>query len=241
MNVLLIGATSEIASAVAEIYAKAGANLFLTGRNPEALENLQKHLGVLGASAVQTGALDLNKLDSHDALLQNAKLALGNIDIIFIAPGILPADDFSLDEQLEAFSTNCNATLALAEKSGNLLAEQGKGSLSVISSVAGDRGRQSNYWYGAAKGAVTIFCEGLMNRLYKSGVSVTVIKPGFIDTAMTENFEKGPLWAKPHDIAPLITRAIEKRKFVAYTPGFWWFIMFIIRNIPNFIFKRMSL
>jgi short-subunit dehydrogenase len=118
---------------------------------------------------------------------------------------------------------------------------QGSGSIAVISSVAGDRGRQSNYVYGAAKGLVTRFLQGLRNRLAKKGVQVLTIKPGFVDTPMTAAFKKGALWAQPDDVARGILAAIENGKNEVYLPGFWWLIMAIIRHIPEPIFKKLSL
>ena len=111
----------------------------------------------------------------------------------------------------------------------------------VISSVAGDRGRQSNYVYGSAKAAVTTFLQGLRNRLHPAGVQVLTVKPGFVDTPMTSAFPKGPLWASPEQIARGIHRAIQKRKDVVYLPGFWRLIMRVIREIPEAVFKRLSL
>jgi hypothetical protein len=111
----------------------------------------------------------------------------------------------------------------------------------VVSSVAGDRGRQSNYVYGAAKGGLSIFLQGLRNRLSKFGVCVLTIKPGFVITPMTTEFKKGILWAQPKQVAKVIVSAIRKRKNVVYVPWFWRWIMFIIRSIPESIFKRMSL
>jgi short-subunit dehydrogenase len=114
--------------------------------------------------------------------------------------------------------------------------------IAVISSVAGDRGRQSNYVYGAAKGMVSLFAQGLRNRLAKSNVDVVTIKPGFVDTPMTAEFDKsGLLWAKPEQIAAGIIKAMQKGKGEVYLPWFWWGIMLIIKHIPEAIFKRLSL
>lgn len=111
----------------------------------------------------------------------------------------------------------------------------------MISSVAGDRGRASNYLYGSAKAAVTTYLSGLGQRLHASGVNVLAIKPGFVDTPMTAAFKKGALWATPEQVANGILKAIGKRKSVAYLPGFWWAVMMIIKNIPEFIFRRIKL
>jgi decaprenylphospho-beta-D-erythro-pentofuranosid-2-ulose 2-reductase len=115
------------------------------------------------------------------------------------------------------------------------------GTIAVISSVAGDRGRKSNYVYGSAKGGLTIFLQGLRNALSGSGVHVLTIKPGFVDTPMTNDFTKGLLWAKPEKVAKDIKRAIDKKKNIIYTPWFWRWIMLIIRLIPESVFKKMNL
>jgi short-subunit dehydrogenase len=124
----------------------------------------------------------------------------------------------------------------------NYFQSRGRGSIVAISSVAGDRGRKSNYVYGAAKGMVTLFLQGLRNRLASKGVTVVTIKPGFVDTPMTKDFDRsGPLWTQPPAIARGIVRAVERRRDVAYLPWFWQLIMLVIRHIPERIFKRMSL
>ena len=113
--------------------------------------------------------------------------------------------------------------------------------LAVISSVAGDRGRASNYLYGAAKAAVTAVTSGLRQRLHASGVNVLTIKPGFVDTPMTRAFRKGALWATPDQVARGIVRAVDRRAGVAYLPRFWWAIMSVIRHIPDRLFRRLKL
>ena len=110
-----------------------------------------------------------------------------------------------------------------------------------ISSVAGDRGRASNYVYGSAKAAVSAYLSGLGQALRPSGINVLTVKPGFVDTPMTASFRKGPLWAKPEQVAAGIVRAIDARKAVAYVPRFWWAIMFVIKSIPEFLFRRIKL
>jgi len=118
---------------------------------------------------------------------------------------------------------------------------QKSGTIAVITSVAGDRGRQSNYVYGSAKGMVSTFLQGLRNRLYRAGINILDIKPGFVDTPMTIDFKKGPLWVSPEKIAEGIVEAIDKQKTEVYLPWFWKFIMLIIKLIPESIFRKMKL
>ena len=150
-------------------------------------------------------------------------------------------DRVSVDQTLKEINTNGLSVIALATLLGEKLAGQGSGSLAVISSVAGDRGRQSNYVYGAAKGMVSLFLQGLRNRVAKQGIQVLTIKPGFVDTPMTAAFSKGALWAKPDDIARGIVRAVDRKSDEVYLPGFWWVIMTIIRHIPERRFKKLFL
>jgi hypothetical protein len=188
--------------------------------------------------------MEATDLAAHEPMLVAAEEALGGIDIALIAHGTLPdqkACEASVELTLQEINTNGLSVIALATRVANRMEAQGSGSIAVISSVAGDRGRQSNYVYGAAKGLVTRFLQGLRNRLAKKGVQVLTIKPGFVDTPMTAAFKKGALWAQPDDVARGILAAIENGKNEVYLPGFWWLIMAIIRHIPEPIFKKLSL
>ena len=142
---------------------------------------------------------------------------------------------------LQEINTNALSVVALLTRVANHLAQQRSGTIAVISSVAGDRGRGSNYVYGSAKALVTAFLSGLRQRLGKVGVGVVTIKPGFVDTPMTAAFPKGPLWARPESVAQGIVKAIDRRSGTVYLPGFWWPIMFVIRAIPERVFLRLSL
>lgn len=241
-RVLIIGATSAIAEATARVYAARGAALFLVGRDLERLNAIAADLAVRGAAKTATHALDVNAYEQQQAALDIAWGEFGEIDLVLIAHGTLPdqpACEASVELALREFSTNGLSTIALATaiaprlKSGSTLA--------VISSVAGDRGRASNYLYGSAKAAVSTFLSGLRQRLNASGVNVLTVKPGFVDTPMTQSFKKGALWAKPDQIARGIAGAVDKRRAVAYLPWFWWGIMQVIKNIPEFVFRRIKL
>jgi decaprenylphospho-beta-D-erythro-pentofuranosid-2-ulose 2-reductase len=243
-NILIIGATSAIAESVARQFAGRGDKLFLCARNEERLISLAKDLKVRGASSVDYLAFEANQFERHKDVIDEAFEKLGGIDIALIAHGTLPdqkACEEDVNLTLQELNTNGISVISLLTYLANSLENQKSGTIAVISSPAGDRGRQSNYVYGAAKAAVTTFTQGLRNRLHKSGVHVLTIKPGFIDTPMTVNFKKGLMWSTTEKIAPLIVSAIEKRKNSVYVPWFWMLIMGVIKTIPEPVFKRLSL
>lgn len=241
-RVLIIGAGSAIAEAVARIYAARGASLFLVGRDPQRLAAIAADLKVRGAADAAVHALDANAYAEHAAMLDAAWARLGAVDLALIAHGSLPdqkACEASAALTLDEFSTNGLSVIALAAAIAPRLAPGA--TLAAISSVAGDRGRASNYVYGSAKAAVSAFFSGLRQRLSAQGVNVLTIKPGFVDTPMTQAFKKGALWAKPDAVARGIVQAVERRRAVAYLPGFWWAIMQIIKAIPEPVFRRLKL
>ncbi|WP_213947865.1 SDR family oxidoreductase [Luteibacter sp. dw_328] len=243
-KILIAGATSAIAEATARLYAASGSRLHLLGRNVARLKDIADDLRVRGAADVTTGVLDMNDVDAHASAIEQAITALGEIDIVLVAHGTLPdqpACEASVQVTLREFATNGTSTIAFVTAVVPHLLSRRAGTIAVISSVAGDRGRQSNYVYGAAKAAVTTFLSGLRQRLGRDGVNVLTIKPGFVDTPMTAAFKKGALWATPDAIAAGIERAIDRRAGEAYLPRFWWAIMFVIRHIPEFIFRRLKL
>ena len=243
-RVLIIGATSAIAEATARLLAQEGAAFYLVARNQERLQSVADDLRVRSANRVDTAVLDVTDYPAHAGIIEQAAATLGEIDIALIAHGTLPdqqACEASAEETRRQIEVNALSVIALLTELANRCAQQGHGTIAVISSVAGDRGRQSNYVYGCAKAAVSTFLQGLRNRLHGSGVHVMTVKPGFVDTPMTREFRKGALWASPERIARGIVRGIERRKDVVYLPGFWRFVMRIIREIPEPVFKRLSL
>ncbi len=244
-NILIIGATSAIAEATARRFAASGARFYLVGRNAEKLAAIARDLEIRSGQPVQCESLDLDRLEQHPALLDRAAQALGGIDIALIAHGTLPdqiACQQSVAVTLAAIHTNALSVISFATLLANTFEARGQGTLVVIGSVAGDRGRQSNYVYGAAKGMVGLFLQGLRNRLDGKGIQIITVKPGFVDTPMTVSFEKkGPLWAQPDQIARGIVAAVEHRRHVVYLPWFWRWIMVVIRHIPEGVFKRMKL
>jgi decaprenylphospho-beta-D-erythro-pentofuranosid-2-ulose 2-reductase len=243
-KILIIGATSAIAEATARLWAGRQAALFLVGRRTPRLEAMAADLRLRGASAVHHLSLDVCDTAAHAPMLDAAREALGGLDVALIAHGSLPdqkACEASVAMTLREIETNALSVIALCTLLAESFAAQGQGALAVISSVAGDRGRQSNYVYGAAKGMVSIFLQGLRNRLARKGVQVLTVKPGFVDTPMTAAFAKGALWAKPEQIARGIVRALDKKRDEVYLPGFWRLIMLLICHIPERFFKKLSL
>lgn len=243
-RILIIGATSAIAAACARKWAENKADFFLVGRNSEKLQQISHDLSARGASHVTTHLLDLNHFADHQAVFDACYNSLGQIDIALIAHGSLPnqkACEKDVDLALKEFSSNGLSVISLLTLLANRMQEQRFGTIAVISSVAGDRGRPSNYLYGSAKAAITTFCEGLRARLFNTGVHLLTIKPGLVDTPMTQglSFPK-ILMATSNKVAEDIVRAIKRRKNVIYTPHFWRVIMWMIRNIPNFIFKKLK-
>ena len=244
-KILIIGATSAIAEATARIFAARGEALFLVARNAERLQAIKADLDVRGAVRTATATLDVADVVAQQAIIDQAERELGGLDIVLIAHGTL-SDQGECEKSVAAlrreFEVNALSTMALLTILANTFEARRTGTLAVISSVAGDRGRQSNYVYGAAKAAVTAFLSGLRQRLAKSNVNVLTIKPGFVDTPMTANIaNKGALWAKPDAVAAGIVRAIDKRRNVVYLPGFWALIMLVIKHIPEPVFKKLKL
>ena len=243
-NILIIGATSAIAAATARLFARRGDRLFLAARDTARLATLAADLKVRGAAAVECHPFEAARFDEHKPLIDAAFKALKKPDIVLLAHGTLPEQkvcEADFDAALRELNANAVGSLSLLTQIANRLEQQRGGCLAVITSVAGERGRQSNYLYGAAKAMVSVFLQGLRNRLHQSGVQVLDIRPGFVDTPMTAAFQKGPLWAKPRQIAAGIVRAIEKKKTIVYLPWFWRYVMLLIRLIPEPIFKRLTL
>ena len=243
-RVLVVGATSAIAAETARAYAERGASLFLVGRDPARLASVADDLLVRGAGRVETAVLDVLEYDRHGPVLDAAAAALGGLDVALVAHGTLPNQrrcEASAPETRIALEVNFTAAALLLTHLANRFEAQRGGVIAVITSVAGDRGRQSNYVYGAAKGGLAVFLQGLRNRLHRSGVVVVTLKPGFVDTPMTAGIPKGPLFASARRAGRAAHRAIERRRSVAYIPWFWRPIMAAIKCLPEAMFKRLRL
>lgn len=234
-----------MARAYARRWADKKATFFLVARDPIKLQQTADDLLGRGASAVHTSTLDTTDIAAHKVVIDECFTKLEAVEVALIAHGTLPnqhACQQDVELSLKEFANNGTSTIALLTDLGNRFEQQHFGTIAVITSVAGDRGRPSNYLYGAAKAVVSTFCEGLRARLFKAGVHLVDIKPGFVDTPMTQglNLPKA-LLVTPETIAVYIDKAIDKKKDVVYAPWFWFWIMQIIKNLPNFLLKRSNL
>ncbi len=243
-RVLIVGATAAIATATARLYAADGARLFLVARNADHLQSVADDLRARGATQTGTFALDLNEIARHGEMLAAADAALGGLDAALIAYGTLSdqaACEASVDETLREWHTNATSTIALLTLLANDFERRRAGTIAVVTSVAGDRGRKTNYVYGAAKGALNVFVAGMRGRLAAAGVRVVTVEPGFVDTPMTAHLPKNALYASPDKVGADIHRAMQHGADVLYTPFFWRYIMLALKLVPERLFKRLSI
>ncbi|MHB0970551.1 MAG: SDR family oxidoreductase [Thermoanaerobaculia bacterium] len=243
-RMLVIGATSAIAHETLKLFADAGIRLVLVGRNTDRLQRVGDDLRTRGATIERTILLDVTDLTRHREVVDQAVSILGGIDVVLIAHGSLGDHGLSSrdpDASSRELMINAVSTLSLLTLIADRMEQQRSGCIAVITSVAGDRGRQSNYVYGAAKAAVDVFLEGLRNRLHKSGVAVVTIKPGLVDTPMTRHLRHNVLFASAAVAGRGVHRAILRRRNVVYVPSYWRWIMLAIRLLPEPLFKRMNL
>lgn len=243
--VLIVGASSAIGRATAQRWAMHGADLLLAGRDMEDLNRSAEDLRIRHRRRVEVVAFDALNFPNHQAFWDDCLRRTGGLlDGVIILHGMLPQQaeaQHDLDLLRSAIDTNFTSVISLLTLAANEFEPRRRGFLCVFSSVAGDRGRQSNYVYGSAKAGLTTFLAGLRNRLFKSGVTVITVKPGFVDTAMTWGLPGMFLVADPAAVATDVWKAVAKRRDEIYTPWFWRWIMLIIRWVPPPIFNRMKM
>lgn len=243
-KILVIGSTSKIAESCLRLWAIEGCEFFLVARNNEKNKIISKDLLSLGAKNVHTYTLDVNDFYKHQEMYKEAYKKLFDIDLVFIAYGILPEQQKIQNDTaktLNAININVLSVINLLTIISNEFEKNRHGQIAIISSVAADRGRASNYIYGSSKAMISSFADGLRQRLHKSNVNVTVIKPGFINTPMTSNLKKNFLWSSPSKAALKIVKAINTKKDEIYVPSYWYIIMIFIKLIPNYFFKKLNL
>lgn len=243
-NVMVIGATSGIAQSICRVLAERRCRLFLIARDADKLGAVEADLRVRGADIAGTALADLAESAAHPAMIASAWQQLGTVDAAIIAHGTLGDQNQAERSWADAaaiLNVNFIAVASLVNCLANDFEKQGFGQLVAIGSVAGDRGRKTNYIYGAAKAGVATLIEGVRHRLAPRGIHVLLIKPGFVDTPMTAHLPRSPLTASPDYVARKIVSAMDAGKSVIYVPFFWRPIMWIIRSLPERIFNRLSI
>jgi decaprenylphospho-beta-D-erythro-pentofuranosid-2-ulose 2-reductase len=244
-TIAIFGATSDLAAHVARRYAEAGSCLVLVGRSDQRLGAMADDLAVRGATEVAVQTADFADFAALPAVAAAAWQRFGGLDLALIAYGSLP-DQSACERDQEtaaaALAINFTSPVLLISELARNFRVQGRGTIAAISSVAGDRGRKSNYIYGSAKGGLQRYLEGLRHSLHASGVTILDIRPGLIATKMTAHLSgDGLLWAKPDVVAADIVKAVSRQSAVLYTPWFWRLILAIIRALPRALIHRTSL
>ncbi|HEY6095111.1 MAG TPA: SDR family oxidoreductase [Gallionellaceae bacterium] len=241
--ILILGATSAIARGTAAALARRGHALYLASRDMDELQRSAADLQLRYGVPVRFGRFDAEATDTHPAFLQQVLAEMGELEGMVLAVGYLgdqlAARDFK--QGARVIAANFTGAVSILSECASYLEPRKQGFIIGISSVAGDRGRQSNYVYGAAKGGLSVFLQGLRNRLFHSGVRVITVKPGFVDTAMTFGLPGLFLVASPQDVGEKIARSVTKSADVVYLPWFWRYIMLIIQHVPEPIFKRLKM
>ena len=243
-RVVVLGATSAIGRAIAEELARSGDTLHLGGRDEEELQSITADLHIRFEVQVTCSAFEATDFAAHDSYLDDATIALGGLEGVVVVFGDIGDAARSAREPDYARTIhdgNYTGAASILTFAANRLEEKGAGFIVCVGSVAGDRGRQSNYIYGAAKGALELFLQGLRNRLTPAGVQVLTVKPGFVDSPMTYGKDGLFLVASPEKVARSIVRAQRRGRNVIYVPWFWRWIMLIIKLIPEPIFRRMKM
>lgn len=240
--ILIIGAKSDIAKEVARVYSKNGYDLYLAARNSDSLDELVTDIKLRSKVNVQAKEFDLSKFETHKEFYESLEeKPLGVIVVAgYMADQKECENDF--EKTLNTINVNYTGAVSILNIIANDMERNKNGFIVGVSSVAGDRGRKSNYIYGSSKAAFSAYLSGLRNRLFESGVKVLTVKPGFVATKMTEGLDlPAKLTAQPDAVANDIYNAQQKGKDVLYTKGIWKFVMLIIKHIPEFIFKKLSI
>ncbi len=241
-RVLILGATSAVASEVAQIHARRGERLHLVGRNEAKLTEIVRVCTQAGAASVTSQCADFDVLTQNEDVVRAAIDALSGLDVALIAHGDLgdqQASERSFADAEKILRTNFTSVVSLLIPLANALEKERSGCVGVITSVAGERGRPRNYTYGAAKGALNVFLQGLRTRLYASSVKVTTLKLGPVDSPMTKDHKKHMLFGKPAGVARDIVAAMDAGKAEAYVPAFWGAIMPVVKNTPEQVFQLL--
>ncbi|MCB1044108.1 MAG: SDR family NAD(P)-dependent oxidoreductase [Acidobacteria bacterium] len=243
MNVVVFGATSAIAQAASHFWAARGDRLLLVARNADNLNAVANDLRARYDVDIATHQADLADVAGVPDLVHSVFESMSQVDRVLIAYGTLPDQEACEIIPADAWphlTTNFVSPVILVGELSRRMASHG-GCIGVITSVAGERGRRSNYVYGSAKAGLMTFLQGMRHRLHGTKLHICDIRPGFIATPMTQHLKQGLLFAKPAKVAPRLVQAMDRGKSVVYLPGFWRWIMWVIRAMPTYIMHRTKL
>ncbi len=241
-SILILGATSDMAVAIAHEYAAKGFSIVLAARNTDRLKNFQKDLEIRYSVSVRLVNFDASKFEEHEQFVSQMEDLPPITVCVFGYLGDQQVAQEHWKEAQDIINTNYVGAVSVLNHIAQHYEKQKAGSIAGISSVAGERGRQSNYIYGSAKAGFSAYLSGLRNRLHSAGVHVSTVKPGFVNTKMTDGLNlPGPLTAQPKQVAKAVYKAIESKKNIIYVLPIWRWIMLLVKNIPEGIFKKLKM
>jgi len=243
-RVLVLGGGSDIGLATVDEYVRRGArHVILAARKPDDLDAAATILRGSGATTVEAIAFDADAFETHAGVLDTA-FAAGDIDVAVLAFGVLsdqPTAERNPDHALDTIRTNFTGAVSVLLPLADRLAAQGHGSIVVVSSAAGQRGRRSNYVYGSSKAGLDVFCQGLGDRLAPLGVQVLIVRPGFVRSKMTEGLPSAPLATTPQAVAEAIVHGTTTGASIVWVPGTMRWVMAGLRLLPPFLFRRLEI
>ncbi len=239
-RIVVIGATSAIAAEMVRSFARGANQLYLIGRSKSKLEALSK---TMDCPPVGVQAADFLQTENAAKWVEQAVEALGGIDIALIAHGYIgeqlrSEEDYGHAEEI--FQTNFLSAVAFLIPLSQIMERQGSGKIAVMASVAGDRGRPRNYTYGTAKGALNLYLQGLRSKLWDSGVEVYSFKLGPVITPMTEEHNKNFSFSTTERVVDIMMATLQSRRYTRYVPGFWCWVMWVVRWLPEPVFQRIK-
>ena len=242
-SVLVLGATSEIAQAtVRELVGRRARTVVLAARDPQQLETEVKELERLGATDVRAVAFDATATATHDQFVADTVAAVGDIDLVLLAFGVLGDQDEAerhADATRAIIETNFVGAASIAVPIAQQLTTQGHGTFVVLSSVAGERARRSNFVYGSSKAGMDAFFQGLGDSFVGTGARVMIVRPGFVHTKMTAGLDPAPLSTTPDAVAAVILKGVQHGKEIVWVPGALRYVMSVLRHVPRAIFRRL--
>jgi decaprenylphospho-beta-D-erythro-pentofuranosid-2-ulose 2-reductase len=242
-SVLVLGGGSDIALATCrKLVGGRGARVVLAARKPEACDAAVAELRKAGASDVQTVAFDATDYASHEAFVRSTFERFGDFDVVLVAFGVLGDQEraeHDAREALDIVQTNYTGVVSVTVPLVERLRAQGRGVLVLLSSVAGERVRRSNFVYGSSKAGIDGYYQGLAASLQGSGVQVTIVRPGFVHTKMTDGLKAAPLAATPEQVADATVRAIARGTEIVWVPPALRFVMIVLRHMPRVVFRRL--